>query len=68
GSIVGAGAVFSKDVPPRSLVVGVPGKVRRPVSAAEAAELIEHAKKYEKLALVHAGKSEDLDFDWTDEV
>ncbi|MGB3789618.1 MAG: gamma carbonic anhydrase family protein [Phormidesmis sp.] len=62
GSIVGAGAVVSKDVPPRSLVVGIPAKVRRPVSDTEAADLIEHAKKYEKLALVHAGKSEDLGF------
>ncbi len=57
GSIVGAGAVVSKDVPARSLVVGVPAKVRRPVSAAAAADLIEHAKKYERLALAHAAKS-----------
>lgn len=54
GSIVGAGAVVSKDVPPRSLVVGIPAKVRRPVLEAEAAELIEHAKKYEQLAIAHA--------------
>ena len=62
GSIVGAGAVVSKDVPARSLVVGIPAKVRRLVSDAEAADLIEHAKKYEKLALVHAGESKDLGF------
>ncbi len=62
GSIVGAGAVVSKDVPPRSLVVGIPAKVRRLVSDAEAADLINHAKKYEKLALVHAGESKDLGF------
>lgn len=62
GSIVGAGAVVSKDVPPLSLVVGVPAKRSRDVSQAEAAKLIEHAKAYEKLALVHAGKGTDLGF------
>ncbi|MBF2003323.1 MAG: gamma carbonic anhydrase family protein [Synechococcales cyanobacterium M58_A2018_015] len=61
-SIIGAGAVVTKDVPPRSLVVGLPGKVLRPVSEDEAAELIEHAKRYEKLAFVHAGKGTDLGF------
>ncbi|HEY9781252.1 MAG TPA: gamma carbonic anhydrase family protein [Leptolyngbyaceae cyanobacterium] len=62
GSIVGAGAVVSKDVPPRSLVVGVPAKHLREVSAAQAAELILHARRYQKLALVHAGKGTDLGF------
>lgn len=62
GSIIGAGAVVAKDVPPYSLVVGVPGKVRRQVSQAEAAELIEHARKYEQLALVHAGRGTNLGF------
>ena len=56
GSIVGAGAVVSKDVPPRSLVVGVPAKHLREVSEQQAAELIHHAQRYQKLALVHAGK------------
>ena len=62
GSIVGAGAVVNKDVPAGSLVVGVPGKVLRSLSEAEIADLIEHAKKYEHLALVHAGKGTDLGF------
>lgn len=62
GSIIGAGAVVSKDVPPRSLVVGVPAKHLREVSEAEAAELIQHARRYKKLALVHAGKGTDLGF------
>ena len=62
GSIVGAGAVVSKDVPPLSLVVGVPAKCLRDISQAEAAELIEHARRYEKLALVHAGRGTDLGF------
>lgn len=62
GSIIGAGAVVNKDVAPRSLVVGVPGKCIREISETEAAELIAHARRYEKLALVHAGKGTDLGF------
>ena len=62
GSMVGAGAVVNKDVPARSLVVGVPSKIFRPLSEEEAADLIEHAKKYQQLALVHAGKGTDLGF------
>ncbi|WP_416672619.1 gamma carbonic anhydrase family protein [Egbenema bharatensis] len=56
GCIIGAGSVVTKDVPDRSLVMGVPGKVIRTVSEAEAIGLIEHAQQYKKLALVHAGK------------
>jgi carbonic anhydrase/acetyltransferase-like protein (isoleucine patch superfamily) len=63
GCIVGAGSVVTKDVPDRSLVVGVPARVVRQLSEAEAADLIEHAKRYEKLALVHAGKGTDLGFE-----
>ncbi len=55
GSIVGAGAVVTKDVPERSLVLGMPAKVVRQLSESEVANLIEHAKKYEQLALVYAG-------------
>lgn len=62
GSIIGAGSVVTKDVPERSLVMGVPGKVVRQVSEAEADGLIDHARRYEKLALVHAGKGTDLGF------
>ena len=56
GSIVGAGSVVTKDVPPRSLVMGIPGKVVRPLTEAETSGLIDHAKHYEQLARVHAGK------------
>lgn len=60
--IFGAGAVVSKDVPPLSLVVGVPAKLLRELAETEAEELIEHARRYEKLALVHAGTGTDLGF------
>lgn len=56
GSIIGAGSIVTKDVPPRSLVVGIPGKTVREVSDTEAEELLEHAQKYVELALKHAGK------------
>jgi carbonic anhydrase/acetyltransferase-like protein (isoleucine patch superfamily) len=56
GCIIGAGAVVTKNVPPRSLVMGVPGKVVREVSETEARELISHAQRYAQLALVHAGR------------
>ncbi|MFB2770795.1 gamma carbonic anhydrase family protein [Pelatocladus sp. BLCC-F211] len=62
GSIVGAGAVVTKDVPPQSLVVGTPAKVMRQVTDTQVAELIEHAERYKKLALVHAGKGTDIGF------
>jgi carbonic anhydrase/acetyltransferase-like protein (isoleucine patch superfamily) len=61
-SIIGAGAVVTKDIPPFSLVMGVPGKVVRQITDTEAAELLEHAERYQKLALVHAGKGTDIGF------
>ncbi len=63
GSIIGAGAVVNKEVPPGSLVVGVPGKVIKTLSPEEIEDLIDHAKKYEQLALVHAGKGTNLGFE-----
>jgi carbonic anhydrase/acetyltransferase-like protein (isoleucine patch superfamily) len=62
GSIIGAGAVVTKDIPPLSLVMGVPGKIIREVSLEQAADLVEHAKRYRKLALVHGGQGTDIGF------
>jgi carbonic anhydrase/acetyltransferase-like protein (isoleucine patch superfamily) len=62
GSIIGAGCVVTKDVPPHSLMVGVPAKCLREVTQAEVEGLILHAQKYEQLALVHAGKGTNLGF------
>ena len=48
GSIVGAGAVVKEnfEVPPRSLVVGIPARVVREVSQEEYDHLLEHAAGY----------------------
>lgn len=62
GSIIGAGCVVTKDVPPYSLMVGVPAKLLRQVEDREAEGLIVHAQKYQQLALVHAGNGTDLGF------
>jgi carbonic anhydrase/acetyltransferase-like protein (isoleucine patch superfamily) len=62
GSIIGAGSVVTKDVPPRSLVMGIPGRKIRDISDKQALELMEHARKYEKLAQVHAGTGTDIGF------
>jgi carbonic anhydrase/acetyltransferase-like protein (isoleucine patch superfamily) len=47
-SIVGAGALVTQGtrIPPRSLVVGVPARVRRQLSDAEIAGIDEYARRY----------------------
>ncbi len=47
-SVVAAGTLLTEGfvVPPRSLVMGSPGKVRRPLTDAEVAEILEYAKRY----------------------
>ena len=62
GSIIGAGCIVTKDVSPRSLMVGIPARKIRDISDEQAAELIVHAKRYHQLALVHAGKGTDVGF------
>ena len=48
GSIVGAGAVVASGtiVPPRSLVVGVPGKVKKTLTDEDVTGSIANAKSY----------------------
>jgi carbonic anhydrase/acetyltransferase-like protein (isoleucine patch superfamily) len=55
GSLVAAGAVVPEDtvVPPGSLVVGVPGSVRRPLRPQETAKIRRNAALYRELAGRH---------------
>jgi carbonic anhydrase/acetyltransferase-like protein (isoleucine patch superfamily) len=57
GSLIAAGALVPAGtvVPPRSLVAGVPGKVRRELSDAEVAANAANAADYRRLARVHDG-------------
>lgn len=55
GSIVAAGAVVPEGliVPPGSLVMGVPGRVRRPTTDDERARVARGAARYVELQLAH---------------
>ena len=55
GSLIAAGALVPENtvVPPGSLVVGVPGRVVRPVSAEQAQSIRENAAAYLRLAALH---------------
>jgi carbonic anhydrase/acetyltransferase-like protein (isoleucine patch superfamily) len=55
GSLVAAGTVVLEGthIPPRSLVAGVPGKVRRELTADEHAKVVANAEHYRKLAAEH---------------
>jgi carbonic anhydrase/acetyltransferase-like protein (isoleucine patch superfamily) len=48
GSIIAAGAVIPENmvVPPRSLVAGVPGKVRRDLTSDDREEILQYARNY----------------------
>lgn len=56
GSLIGAGAVVTEGtvIPPRSLVVGAPGKVRRELSDDEVAMLRANAEVYLQHTAMHA--------------
>ena len=55
GSLIAAGAVVPQGfvVPPRSLVAGVPGRIRRELSDAEVAGNRHNAQVYQRLIEVH---------------
>jgi carbonic anhydrase/acetyltransferase-like protein (isoleucine patch superfamily) len=57
-SIIGAGALVTegKVIPPRSLVMGVPGKVVRQVTDGEVEGIMKNAESYVHLAREHAGE------------
>ena len=58
GSLVAAGAVVREGavVPPGSLVAGVPGQVRRPLTQEEATRVRENARSYLDLLALHRGE------------
>ncbi len=53
--IIGAGALIpeGREIPDRSVVIGMPGKIVRQVSDDEAAHLRQHAINYAKTAKMH---------------
>jgi carbonic anhydrase/acetyltransferase-like protein (isoleucine patch superfamily) len=55
GSLIAAGALVAQGivVPPRSLVAGVPGSVRRELSDAEIANNRHNAQVYQRLIELH---------------
>ena len=55
GSLVAAGAVVLEgmQVPPRSLVAGVPAKVRRELTDNELQDVRDNASRYQELAALH---------------
>jgi gamma-carbonic anhydrase len=57
GSIVGAGALVTggAKIPPRSLVLGRPGKVVRQLSEADVAELLHSSERYVRLSRENFG-------------
>ena len=59
GSIVAAGAVVTEQmkVPPKSLVVGTPGKVKRLLTQAEVADIQVYADRYVQYRLEYMVKS-----------
>ena len=56
GSLIAAGALITEGtaIPPRSLVAGVPGKVRRALTEAEGEGVIQNAVTYQALSRAHA--------------
>ena len=53
GSIIGAGAVITegKEIPPKSVVIGVPGKIVKQTDAAQQQHILNNADSYVKLAM-----------------
>ena len=57
GALVAAGSVVTKDVPPRTMVVGIPAQFKRELDAELVAEQRVHARRYAELAGRHAAIS-----------
>jgi len=61
GSVIAAGAVVLEgtQIPSGSLVAGVPGKVRRPLTEEERSGIVSNAERYVALTREHAAELED---------
>ena len=60
GSIIAAGAVIPEGmvVPPRSLVAGVPGKIRRDLTSDDRELILQYARNYLDYVKIYLGESE----------
>ena len=58
-SIVAAGTLVPEGtvIPPRSMVMGLPGKVRRTLSGDEVASILEYSRNYVRYRLDYMGRS-----------
>ena len=61
GSIIAAGAVIPEHtvIPPRSLVAGVPGKVRRTLEDEDVAGILQYARNYIEYAQMYKAEREE---------
>ena len=62
GSLVAAGSVVTRDVPAASLVMGAPAVLKRSQEAEAVEQQREHARRYGRLAMAHAGRSSETGF------
>jgi carbonic anhydrase/acetyltransferase-like protein (isoleucine patch superfamily) len=62
GSIIAAGAVIPEQmvIPPRSLVAGVPGKVRRELGDADRELILKYAKNYLDYVAIYLSETDGL--------